>query len=138
MTEGEEISRTAGFISWLLQFLAAIILLQNLYFKFTGAPESIYIFESIGMEPLGRYVSGTFELIAALLLLLPKINWLGATLASLVMSVAIYMHIFNIGLEIGGDGGSMFYLAVTTCVSSLAIIALRRREMVQTLNRWWG
>lgn len=138
MAEDEKVSRTAGFISWLLQVLAAIILLQTLYYKFTGAPESIYIFETIGMEPLGRYGSGIIELIAALLLLVPRLNWMGAILASFVMSVALYIHIFNLGLEIKGDGGSMFYLAVTTCVCSLAILWIRRKKMVQTLNRWWG
>lgn len=137
MTETNDISRTSGFISWLFQLLAAIILLQTLYYKLAGAAESVYIFESLGMEPLGRYGSGVIELFAGLLLLVPRLSWIGALLGSLVMSVALYVHIFNLGLEIKGDGGAMFYLAVTTYISCLAVIWIRRKQMVKTINDWW-
>ncbi|ELR70081.1 hypothetical protein C900_04078 [Fulvivirga imtechensis AK7] len=67
--------------SWIARIVAAVILLQTLYFKFTGAAESVYIFTTIGMEPWGRIGSGVAELVAAVLLLVPATAWLGALLA---------------------------------------------------------
>lgn len=130
------ITKTARFISWLFQLLAALILLQTLYFKFTAAPESVYIFESVGMEPWGRYGSGVLELIAGVLLLVPGLSWLGALLGVGVISVALFFHITSLGIEIMGDGGALFYLAVTVFVSCLAILWIRRSEMVNTIKRW--
>jgi putative oxidoreductase len=45
-------------ISWGLRIIAAVILLQTLYFKFTGHPESIALFTKLGMEPWGRIGTG--------------------------------------------------------------------------------
>ena len=67
--------------SWVVRLTAAVILLQTLFFKFTGAPESVYIFTKVGMEPWGRYGSGVVELIAGILLLSRCHCWLGALLA---------------------------------------------------------
>ena len=122
-------SRTAGFISWLFQILSAIILLQTLYFKFTGAPETIHIFESVGMEPWGRYASGVIELISGILLLIPGLSWLGALLGLTVISVALFFHITVLGIEVMGDGGALFYLAATVFISCLSIIWIRRGEI---------
>lgn len=132
------ISRTEGFISWLFQILAAIILLQTLYFKFTGAPESVFIFESVGMEPWGRYGSGILELISGLLLLIPGFSWIGALLGAVVISAAIFFHITSLGVEVMGDGGALFYLAVTVLISCLAVLWIRRGEMVDKINNWRG
>jgi hypothetical protein len=65
-------------LSWICRIIAAVILLQTLFFKFTGAPESVYIFTKVGLEPWGRYGSGVAELIAAILLLPPRLAWAGA------------------------------------------------------------
>lgn len=127
--EKVQTSRTAGFISWLFQILSAIILLQTLYFKFTGAPETIHIFESVGMEPWGRYVSGIIELISGILLLIPGLSWLGALLGLTVISVALFFHITVLGVEVMGDGGALFYLAATVFISCLSIIWIRRVEI---------
>ncbi len=131
-----DITKTAGFISWLFQILAALILLQTLYFKFTGAPESVYIFESVGMEPWGRYGSGVFELISGVLLLIPGLSWMGALLGTVVISVALFFHITSLGIEVMGDGGALFYLAVTVFISCLAVLWIRRGEMVDKINKW--
>jgi hypothetical protein len=57
---------SSKYLSMAVRVIAAIILLQTLYFKFTGAEESIYIFTKVGMEPWGRIGSGVGELIAAI------------------------------------------------------------------------
>lgn len=116
-------------LTWALQLVVAGILLQTLFFKFTGAAESIYIFSTLGMEPWGRYASGVAELIAAVLLLIPGCATFGALLAVGVISGAIVSHFAVLGIEVQGDGGLLFALAVIVFISSLTIVALRWREV---------
>jgi putative oxidoreductase len=116
-------------LTWILQLAVAGILLQTLFFKFTGAAESVYIFSTLGMEPWGRYASGVAELIAAVLLLIPGCASFGALLALGVISGAIVSHLTVLGIEVQGDGGLLFALAVIVFLSSLAILALRWREL---------
>lgn len=111
---------------WILRITAAGILLQTLFFKFTGSPESIYIFETVGLEPFGRYASGVTELIAAILLLIPRFNWLGALLSLGVMSGAIMSHLTLLGIEVKGDGGLLFTLAIVVFISSAILLVLNR------------
>lgn len=115
--------------SWVLQLLAAGILLQTLYFKFTGAEESVYIFTTVGAEPWGRIGSGVVELIAAVLLLAPGMTTAGAIIAAGVMAGAIMSHLTILGIEVKGDGGLLFGLALTVFASALVILALRRAEI---------
>ncbi|MEM8894657.1 MAG: DoxX family protein, partial [Bacteroidota bacterium] len=89
-------------ISWILQIIAAVIMLQTLYFKFSGAEESIYIFSAIGMEPWGRYFTGAMELVAGVLLLTRKWNFLGGFLGIGLMSGAIFFHLTSLGIEVQG------------------------------------
>lgn len=124
-----ENKKTWSLVAWLLQVLVAVILLQTLYFKFTGAPESVYIFQQVGMEPWGRYGSGVAELAAAVLLLWPGRAAWGALLALGVISGAIFFHLTRLGLEVQGDGGLLFALAVTVFAGSLLVLLLRRREL---------
>ena len=91
-----------------LRLLVAVILIQTLRFKFTGDPDSIYIFTQAGMEPYGRIGIGILELIAAILILVPKTVWLGALLTLGILSGAIFFHLTKIGIEINGDGGTLF------------------------------
>lgn len=114
---------------WVLRIVAAGILLQTLFFKFTGSPESIYIFETIGLEPFGRYASGITELIAAILLLIPRFNWLGALLALGVMAGAIMSHLTVLGIEVKEDGGLLFALAVIVFASSAILLFLDRSKI---------
>ncbi|SHG35590.1 DoxX family membrane protein [Flagellimonas flava] len=111
-------------ISWILRLAAAIILLQTLFFKFTGAPESIYIFEQVGMEPWGRYGSGIVELVASVLLLWPRTVGLGALLGIGVISGAIFFHLTSLGIEVQGDGGLLFYLAMVVFVCCAILLRL--------------
>jgi putative oxidoreductase len=115
--------------SWMLRVVAAVILLQTLYFKFTGAPESIYIFTKVGAEPWGRIGSGVVELLAAALLLWPRYSWAGAVLALGVMTGAIVSHLTLLGIEVQGDHGLLFGLALTVFICSAAVLAIHRTQI---------
>jgi putative oxidoreductase len=123
-------------MSWILQLLAAGILLQTLFFKFTAAEESVYIFSTLGLEPWGRIASGVAELIAALLLLMPATAPIGAVMAMGVMAGAIMSHLTVLGIEIQGDGGLLFGLAIAVFASS-AIVLLIRREQLPVVGRYF-
>lgn len=115
-------------LSWIVRVVAAIILLQTLYFKFTGAPESVYIFSTLGAEPVGRIGSGVIELIAAILLLIPSTAGWGAILAMGVMTGALVAHFAKLGVEIQGDGGQLFYLGIAVFVCSAIALVLHWRQ----------
>jgi hypothetical protein len=109
-------------VLWLMRLVVAGILLQTLFFKFTGAPESVYIFETLGAEPYGRIGSGVVELAASLLILAPSTVAVGALLSLGVMSGAILSHLTVLGIEIMGDGGLLFALAIVVFVFSAAVL----------------
>ena len=106
-------SRTQSVVSWTLQVVVAGILLQTLFFKFTGAEESVYIFTTVGAEPWGRIGSGVMELIAGVMLLTPALVPYGAILTVAAMSGALLSHLTLLGIEVKGDGGLLFGLALT-------------------------
>ncbi|MFK7968757.1 MAG: DoxX family protein [Bacteroidia bacterium] len=120
-------------LDWALRIIPAIILLQTLFFKFMGAPESVYIFETVGMEPWGRYGSGVVELIAAVLLLVPRTAGIGAVLALGTISGAIFFHLTKLGIAVQGDGGLLFYLAIIVFITS-AITAWRYRTQIPVIG----
>lgn len=115
--------------SWICQITAAIILAQTLFFKFTGAPESVFIFSKLGMEPWGRYGSGAVELVAVVLLVSPRFASLGALLAAGVMGGAIVSHLTRLGIVVQGDGGLLFGLALTVLLCAAVVLCIRRREI---------
>ncbi|MDB4161640.1 DoxX family protein [Bacteroidia bacterium] len=117
------------YMPFILRLIPAIILLQTLFFKFTAAPESVYIFETLGLEPHGRIGSGIAELIAAVLLLIPKTSWAGAGLSIGVISGAIVSHLTQLGIEVQGDGGYLFFLAVIVFVFSASVLWMHRKEI---------
>lgn len=119
-------------ISWAARGIVAIILLQTLFFKFTGAEESKYIFSTLmgaEYEAVGRIGSGVVELIAAILLLIPSKAWLGGVVALGTISGAIFSHLTMLGIEVKGDGGLLFGLAVTVFVLSAVVVLIHRREL---------
>ena len=120
---------TITVLSWLLRIAAAIILLQTLFFKFTAAPESVYIFTKVGAEPWGRIGSGVIELIAAILILTPRFTWLGSLLAMGVMAGAVLSHLTVLGIEVQGDKGLLFALALIVFVCSAVNLLLHRSEI---------
>ncbi len=121
--------RPQRIVSWIARIIAAVILLQTLYFKFSAAPESVFIFEQTGLRAPGRIGTGVVELIAAILLLLPRTAWLGAVLGIGLMIGAIFFHLTKLGIEVQGDGGLLFALAVIVFVSSLITLWLHRKEV---------
>jgi len=123
------LTRTQTVISWILQIAVAIILFQTLFFKFTGAEESKYIFSTLGAEPWGRIGSGILELIAVVLLLIPSTVTLGAILAIGAASGAILSHLTKLGIVIKDDGGLLFALAISVFISSAIILLIRRCEI---------
>jgi len=126
-----ELSKRMKVLSWVLQTVVAVILLQTLFFKFTGAPESVYIFSKVGAEPWGRIASGVFELIAAALLLFPRTVVAGAVLSLGVISGAIMSHLTVLGFALTevGDRGELFALALVVFVGSAAVLFIRRRSL---------
>ncbi len=127
-------SKTFMIASWALRCIAAVILLQTLFFKFTGAKESVYIFTTLGMEPWGRIGSGVVELIAAVMLLIPATAGIGAVLALGVMGGAIFSHLTRLGIVVQGDGGLLFVLALTVTGCSLLVAWLRRESIPVVRN----
>lgn len=120
---------------WILRILAAVILLQTLYFKFSAADESVYIFSAIGMEPWGRIGSGVLELIASVLLLFPRTTVLGAALGLGLMSGAIFFHLTKLGIAVKGDGGQLFIYAVLVFVSCAVLLIVYWKDLVYFMNR---
>ena len=123
------LSRPQRILSWLLRGVAAAILLQTLFFKFTAAPESVHIFTTLGLEPWGRIGSGVVELVASLLLFVPRLTWLGAGLALGTMCGALMSHLTRLGIVVQGDGGLLFGLAVVVAVSCCALLWLHRKSI---------
>jgi hypothetical protein len=122
------LTRSQLILSWILQITVAVILFQTLFFKFTGAEESVYIFSTLGIEPWGRFASGVAELVAVALILYPSTVALGALLSLGVITGALVSHA-RLGLVVKDDGGLLFALAVVVFVSSAAILYLRRAEL---------
>jgi putative oxidoreductase len=129
-------ARKLSLVSWLLQIVIAVILLQTLFFKFTGAEESVYIFTTLGAEPWGRIGSGVIELIASVLLLIPRTVAMGALLSLGIAGGAVFSHLTKLGIVVQGDGGLLFGLALVVLVCSAALLWLRRREM-PAVGNWF-
>ncbi|MBM9500602.1 DoxX family protein [Leptospira sp. 201903071] len=119
----------------LLRFFVALIFLQTLFFKFTGAPESVAIFSKLGAEPWGRIGTGVLELIASILLLIPGFGWSGALLGAGLMSGAILSHLFVIGIEQENDGGFLFALALTSAAACLILLWMEREKVTEILRK---
>jgi hypothetical protein len=131
-------------LSWACRIIAAIILLQTLFFKFTAAPESVYIFTKLGtfvhtyipfasigtVEVAGRIGSGIMELIAAVLLVTPRFVWAGSVLAMAATAGAIASHLTFLGIEVQGDKGLLFFLAVAVFVTSAIALFLHRFQIL--------
>jgi uncharacterized membrane protein YphA (DoxX/SURF4 family) len=114
--------KSKNLLLWVCRVIAALIMLQTLYFKFTAAPESVYIFSQVGMEPEGRIATAIAELVASILILIPKTSLVGASMAFFIMMGAIATHIGILGIEVMNDGGQLFFYAITVAAASFYII----------------
>jgi len=117
--------------SWILRGIVALILLQTLFFKFTGAKESVYIFSTLGLEPWGRIGSGVVELIASILLVTPRTVVFGAALSLGVIGGAILSHLTRLGITLPavGDKGELFALAVVVFIAAAIVLYMHRNEL---------
>ncbi len=125
------LSRTLTIVDWAIRIIVAIILLQTLFFKFTGAKESVYIFSTLGAEPWGRIGSGVIELVASILLLIPRTAVYGAILGLGTISGAIFAHLTTLGITIPAveDRGELFALAVVVFIGSAVALYFHRHEI---------
>jgi len=135
------IGRATTVASWACQLIAAAILAQTLFFKFTYAPETRVIFAQLGGRPAATLV-GLMELACVVLLLLPRTTIFGALLSLGVIAGALGTHLFVIGIQVvdpasgRGDGGLLFGLALAVAVLATAILALRRQEVAALVRRF--
>lgn len=121
-------------IVWLLRIIAAVIMLQTLFYKFSANPESVYIFTKLGIEPFGRIATGIAELIASVLLLMPRTSWLGAFLGVGIMAGAIVSHVLILGFEVMNDHGLLFILALITLSCCTLLLYLNRGNLMNILK----
>jgi putative oxidoreductase len=126
--------KLSGTLYWAARIVAALIMLQTLYFKFSASEESVYIFTTVGMEPWGRIAAGTMELIASILLLFNATAWLGGGLALGLMIGAIGMHLTKLGISVQGDGGYLFFLAVVVALGSVLVL-WRNKKKIMSIAR---
>lgn len=121
--------------SWVLRLLAALIMLQTLFFKFSASEESVYIFSTIGIEPWGRIATGVMELVASILLLYPRTTVFGALLGAGIMGGAIISHLAILGVAVKGDGGLLFVYAVIVMVSCLLLLYFNRSRISELVSK---
>ena len=119
---------------WIVKLIAVVILVQTLYFKFSGADESVYIFSTLGIEPFGRIGSGVVELIASILLLIPRTTLVGALLGAGTMAGALLSHLVFLGIEVKNDGGTLFILAIITFLCCSLVIYSQKNKIPDLLH----
>jgi len=126
--------KASAILFWALRILSALIMLQTLFYKFTAAPESVYIFSQLGMEPYGRIGIGAMELVASILILIPGTTGYGALLAIGLMAGAIFFHLTRLGIVVQGDGGQLFIYALLVFGSALWLAIRFRNQWLHFLN----
>jgi len=123
------LTKAALITSWICRSIAAAIMLETLFFKFTGAPESVYIFTKMSLESWWRYGQGIWEFIAAILLLTPRVGWAGGILTLGAMGAAIVSHLTVLGIQIQGDHGLLFVMAIVTFCSGFVVTYIHRDQI---------
>ncbi len=134
---------------WILVLIPVIVFLQSLPFKFSGAPETVHIFTTIGdwfnsiglaavggpFAQFGAYGVGSAELIASVLLLIPATRHWGALFGFGVLSGALFFHLATPlgvavkfpGAPVGGDP-TLFVMAVVSWLCLLALVVMHWRR----------
>ncbi len=121
------------YILWVLRLIAALIMLQTLFYKFSASDESVYIFSTLGVEPWGRILTGVMELVASLLILVPRTSAFGAVLGTGLMSGALLSHLFVLGIEVKNDGGLLFAYCLIVFTSCLVLVFMQRGQFARYL-----
>lgn len=138
-------------ITGVLSLFISFVFIQSLFFKYTNSPETQHIFGTLDAWAAGfgfpglfvppgifnAYVIGTAELIASAFLLKglffkkPLATGLGALLAVGVISGAIFFHLFTpLGIEVQGDGGTLFFMAIGVWVAGAVLAFLHRKTLI--------
>ncbi len=120
-------SPKAKLLSWTFQIAAVGIMGQTLLYKFSANPMSVQLFIELGMEPQGRILIGSLELVACMLLLIPWSIVYGAILGAALMVGAILGHATKLGWE--GERLPLGLLAITVLLACLAILRIRFKEL---------
>ncbi|MCD9015885.1 DoxX family protein [Parachryseolinea silvisoli] len=123
------INKQSIIVAWIFRLIAAGIMLQTLFFKFTAAPESVYIFSVLGMEPWGRIGIGVLELVASLLILIPHTTAYGSVLGLGLMGGALFFHLTRLGIVVQDDSGQLFIYAVLVFISCLTLAVIHRMQI---------
>lgn len=123
-------------ISGILRVTVAVILIQTLYFKFSGHPESVHIFSALGIEPWGRIGLGIIELITALLILFPKTKIIGMVASLGIILGAVFSHILVLGLNVSNDGGALFTLALIVLIATTIFLTIHKNELISFVSKF--
>jgi uncharacterized membrane protein YphA (DoxX/SURF4 family) len=123
-TRGAGTNKVLNIVLWVLQLAAAAMFLMAAIPKLTGNPQAVEGFAKIGLGQWFRYLTGTLEVVGALLLLIPRLCGLGGLLLACVMVGAVATHLFVLG---GSPVPAIVLLVVT------AFIAWMRRERTLSL-----
>jgi uncharacterized membrane protein YphA (DoxX/SURF4 family) len=121
-------------VFWVLRIVPAVILLQTLFFKFSAADESVYIFSKLGIEPWGRIGSGIVELVAAVLILIPATTGIGALIGLGVISGALISHLTVLGIEVQDDHGQLFIYALIVFISCIFLVFFEKNRLIFILK----
>lgn len=147
--------KSISFIPHVLALFVSVIFLDSLRYKFTNHENTQVIFKkldawagTLGFEGafatsgvFSQYVIGSAELLAAALLLmgivpaLRKLQGFGALLAFVIMSGAVFFHLFTpLGTDPNNDGGGLFIAAVVVWLSSLILVVVHRRSLISLVR----
>jgi uncharacterized membrane protein YphA (DoxX/SURF4 family) len=126
----------SAIIQWILRIIASLIMLQTLYYKFSGSAESVYIFSQMNMEPWGRYATGMAELVASLLILYKPTTAIGSFFAVAIMSGALLSHAFVLGVEVMEDHGLLFLYALIVWVAAILLLWIEREKLFGIIKKW--
>lgn len=127
--------KTQTILYWGARIIAAFIMAQTLFFKFSGAEESVKIFSELHAEPWGRIGSGVLELISSILILVPATVWVGSALAIGLMGGAILSHFAVIGV-FRDDGGQLFFYALAVLVCALYSFWKSKEQMPESIKKY--
>jgi putative oxidoreductase len=128
--------KKSNLIYWIARLIAAVIMFQTLYFKFSAAEESVQIFSTIGMEPWGRIGVGVMELIASVLLLINATAWIGGLLGFGLMAGAVFMHLTILGISVGNDRGYLFILALIVLFCCSYVLFVNKERLLTIVKSY--
>jgi len=123
-------------IRWILALILAGMFLFMASFKFmpeiTGEANPVFplIAKNTGIaliEPYMRWLTGVMEVLAALLLIMPRTRMLGGLLALCIMVGALGSHLTPVlGIDVPGQGPTIFYMAIGMMVLTVLVLILSK------------